>query len=351
MPTISTDQQANNRALDFLQRFFEEHGLHVVRCSFNGFGSIVATTVKDTKTPKVMLTAHLDVVPGPSELFELREADGKYYGRGVYDMKFAIASYMHVCDQLQDALSDYDFGIMITTDEELGGLDGAEKLIELGYRPSVCVLPDGGQNWQLETLAKGFVFGDIEITGQTAHGSRPWEGDSATFRLTEALHELIQLFHGQAFETNSLNISMVHGGEAINQIPGTAQASLDIRYLTLKDYQAITEQLQQISAKHGAVYREKLRGAPGATDLQHPLVKPFVESITHITGREVSGTLSVGSSDARFFAEANIPCILTHPDGGGQHADDEWIDKTGFLQFGDVLVDYLQKVAGVNHIA
>ena len=112
----------------------------------------------------------------------------------------------------------------------------------------------------------------------------------------------------------------------------------------MADYHTITKQLIAISEKHGAKFQENFKGAPGATDLEHPLVKPFVESIIQTTGREVSGTLSVGSSDARFFAEIGVPCILTHPDGGGQHADDEWIDANGVEQFTAVLLSYLAKV-------
>ena len=344
LPTTTNNIAANTEALTYLATFFAEKGLFVAHYDFDGHGALVATTKEGDKTPKVLLGAHVDVVPGPDQLFKLRQADGKLYGRGTYDMKFAIASYMQTLDTIGSDITNYDLGIMITTDEEIGGMYGTERLVEMGYRPEVCILPDGGQNWHLETLAKGFIFGEIQVNGQTAHGSRPWEGDSATFRLVETLHEIVQLFHEQAIDTNSLNISIVEGGDAINQIPGSARATLDIRYLSMTDYQAISEQLTAISEKHGAKFQENFKGAPGATDLEHPLVKPFVESIVQTTGREVSGTLSVGSSDARFFAEIGVPCILTHPDGGGQHADDEWIDATGVEQFTAVLLSYLAKV-------
>lgn len=344
-PTTTSNIAANTEALDYLATFFAERGLFVARYDFDGHGALVATTKEGSKTPKVLLGAHIDVVPGPDELFKLREANGKFYGRGTYDMKFAVASYMQALDVIGQNIANYDLGIMITTDEEIGGMYGTERLVEMGYHPEVCILPDGGQNWHLETLAKGFIFGEIRINGQTAHGSRPWEGDSATFRLVETLHEIVQLFHHQAIDTNSLNISIIEGGDAINQIPGSARATLDIRYLSIGDYHNITEQLTAICKKHGAEYQENFKGAPGATDLEHPLVKPFVDSIIKTTGREVSGTLSVGSSDARFFAELGVPCILTHPDGGGQHADDEWIDAQGVDQFTTVLLNYLAKVA------
>jgi acetylornithine deacetylase/succinyl-diaminopimelate desuccinylase-like protein len=55
--------------------------------------------------------------------------------------------------------------------------------------------------------------------------------------------------------------------------------------------------------------------------------------------------MSVGGSDARHLARVGVPAILTHPFGGAQHANEEWIDKQGVMQFRDVVADYLETVA------
>lgn len=295
-----------------------------------------------------MLGAHIDVVPGEPDLFTLKLEDGKYFGRGVYDMKFAIASYMHVIDALGENLAKYDLGVMIVTDEELGGMNGAAKLIEVGYKPGVCILPDGGQNWHIETLAKGLIFGHIEVNGKAAHGSRPWEGDSAIVRLAAVIQDVHALFKDQHINTNSINFGTIKGGEAINQIPAYAKVTTDIRYTTAHGYTTITKNIADIAARHGAVYVEEFSGVPCITDLAHPMVAPFIASITSVTGREVTGTMSIGASDARFFAKINVPCILTHPDGGEQHAKGEWISKQGYEQFSDVVLDYLNKVGHLS---
>lgn len=346
-PTISGDHNANNKALDYVESFCVAHGLHVKRFSFNGFGALVVTTVKDSKTPKVMLTGHLDVVPASAELFTLREEAGKWLGRGVYDMKFAIAAYMSVIDQLaaSKTLHQYDLGLMITTDEELGGHNGMLRLVEMGYKPDICILPDGGEDWNIETLAKGLSYGHIYATGQTAHGSRPWDGESAIFTLLDAIAELRVLFADQKINSNSLNVGKIEGGEAINQIPANAHATLDIRYIHHEARQRLYAQMQDIFARHHVTYKEEFYDLPVVTDLEHPFVKPFIQSIKKITGHAPTGTLSVGGSDARHLAKAGIPAILTHPYGGKQHGADEWIDKQGALQFCDVLLDYLQKTA------
>lgn len=348
MPTVSSDQEANNAALDYIQAFFDDRGLHCMRYSFNGYGALVATTKKDNKSPKVMMAAHLDVVPGPAELFALREDDQNFYGRGVFDMKLAIAAYMTVIDTLGSNIENYDIGIMITTEEEIGGLNGVRQLVNIGYRPDVCILPDGAKDWQIETFAKGFTYWRIDVAGTSAHGSMPWEGDSATFRLVDLLHELKADFASQTLNTKTLNIGLINGGAAKNQIPAHAYATLDIRYMTNKEHDEIRATIERLCEKHNATFiEEDLGGFPCVNELSHPLIQPFAESIHRITGADVSGTVSFGSSDARFFASHDVPCIITRPAGGGQHADTEWVDRQGCLQYPEVVLDYLEKIARV----
>lgn len=261
-------------------------------------------------------------------------------------MKLAIASYMHVLDKIQDELAAYDIGIMITTEEEIGGLEGIRRLIDIGYRPGVCVLPDGANNWQIETFAKGIIYASVTTHGKSAHGSMPWAGDSATIKLINFLHDLKAHFADQTLNTNTLNVGMLEGGTAVNQVPAQASASLDIRFLSMEDREHIIEEISLLCNTYDAVFEETpLYGHPCVNELSHPLIEPFVKSIEHITGQEVSGTVSYGASDARFFATIDVPCIITRPDGGGQHADDEWVDKKGYEQYREVLIDYLDKVA------
>jgi len=341
----SNDQAACRETLRYIADFCAGHGLHVKEYDFNGVASFVATVKPNDLAPKVMLIAHIDVVPGEPQSYTLTEKDGNYYGRGVYDMKSAAANYMHVLDMLGDDLKNYDLGIMMVSDEELGGRNGVEQLVAEGYRPGICILPDGGQNWDIETLAKGFIQGDIDVAGKAAHGARPWEGDSAIIKLVRVLNEVSHLFDENAMHTSSLNVGMIHGGEAINQIPAHASAALDIRYVKHEDYTHLTGAITDICARYGATFTERVIGTPCVTDLKHPQVVPFVESIAKITGHEATGTMSYGGSDARFFAAVGVPCILTHPEGGEQHAAGEWISKKGFEQFTKVIFDYLHKVA------
>ena len=120
--------------------------------TFEGYSSWVMTT-QSTSSPRIWLVAHLDVVPASTALFSPVVKDGRMYGRGVYDIKMAIACYLRLMRELPHA----DIGMMITTDEEIGGMNGVHRLLEAGYRCDVALLPDGRFNWNLEKEAKGVL--------------------------------------------------------------------------------------------------------------------------------------------------------------------------------------------------
>ena len=203
--TVTDNIATNNEALDFITGYLAERGMHVVRHTYNGAGALIATT-RETKTPAVMFIAHTDVVPAPEKLFTMNEKDGKFFGRGVWDMKFAIASYMTLVDELRDELDAYDFGIMLSSDEEAKD-DGVRAMVEEGFLPRVAILPDGANDWQIETAAKGAYYFIVHFTGKTAHGSRPWLGDSVSFKIHRFMSGLTELFEGQGPKTPTLNVS------------------------------------------------------------------------------------------------------------------------------------------------
>lgn len=344
IPTVTGNHEANHDALDYIERFLKKRGMYTTRLECNGIESLVATTRK-TKTPTVALTAHLDVVPGAEDMFELREVDSKYYGRGTLDMKFAIAAYMQAIDELQYRLSNYDFGIMITTDEEAGGLDGTANLVNNGYLPKVCVLPDGGDEWQVQVASKGFFYMSISVNGSPAHGSRPWLGDNAILRLTEVITEIQKLFPEVNADTDSLNIGRIQGGEAVNQVADYAEALLDIRFVDKASGDKILKAIQQICKKYSAEVNIVIEGVSTHFNLNDPYIAPFVQLITEVTGVEVIGSRTLGSNDTRYLAAHNIPCISVYPKGGGHHGPNEWLDKESFYQFKDIIAGYLEKVA------
>lgn len=352
MPTISDDTAANDMALDYIEKYVARRGMFCRRDRFDGHGTLLASSRKERLlTPKVLLAAHVDVMPGSQSLFALRKKDGLLLGRGVYDMKFSIAGYLQIIDELssKNKLADYDLGLLITTDEEYGGRDGingTDKLIKAGLKPEICILPDStAPGWEVQKVAKGYWRFDVVAKGRTAHGSRPWEGDSATIKLIQGLHKIQDAFKNHGPLTDTLNIGKINGGEAYNIIPHYVTAGVEIRLASEDGYHRTRALVEQICQEHDLTYQDRAFSLPNHTDILHPHIQSYSDSVEKITGKRPVGFVSCGQSDQPYFAAIGTTCIVTCPEGGKHHSEEEWISHKSFLHFMPILHDYLEKTA------
>ena len=355
MPTVSSNFHANNKAITYISEFLSEYGFFVKEFEFDKHSAIFATTQR-TKIPKVILYGHVDVVDAPASMFELTEDDTRLYGRGTIDMKYAIASYLDIVTSHQTSLGKLNLGIMIVTDEEIGG-GSANKILQLGYGGTVAVVPDGGKDWIFEDACKGAWTVKANSSGVGVHGSRPWEGDSASFRLLDFLTETKDLFADQGTETHTLNISQITTTSKSdgtikenpqNRVPHQASATLDIRYTSKKDLEGIEKSITRIAENH-RINLEIIATYPSTNhELTNPLVNGFVKRIIPNTNNKLKTMLSSGANDSSYFEAAGIPCAVVCPPGWGKHADDEWIDKEGFKIFTEALDRFIVEFATIE---
>src|SRR5579884_2120006 len=94
--------------------------------------------------PKVLLCGHLDVVEAPKPEFTASiVGESRMRGRGTADMKGPIAALIDI--MATEPIPG--LGLLVTTDEEIGGENGVNHVLQnLDWRPDVVILPDGGAN-------------------------------------------------------------------------------------------------------------------------------------------------------------------------------------------------------------
>lgn len=344
MPTVTSDRAANNRALDYVDEFLGKRGMHIERFDWNGVGSLVATS-RPTKTPAVFFMGHLDVVPASEGDFTLQERDGRYYGRGALDMKSGIAASLAAVDSLRDHLSDYDFGIMIVTDEETGGFNGAAKLSEAGYLPKVMVIEDGTPGWNLDSASKGIWDITIEASGKSAHGSRPWAGENAIDKIIQAIQGIRALFPELIATSNTMNVGLIQGGMAINQVPAHATAGIDIRFTGTEEYARIRAGVEAALEQHGVTLSNELYGDTMKNDTTNPYLVAYKACMETVIGKEVHWVLAKAANDGRWFSAKGVPCAVFYPEGSGHHSAEEWVAVAALDQMTQLFVSFLQKVA------
>jgi succinyl-diaminopimelate desuccinylase len=270
------------------------------------------------------------------------------YGRGVYDMKGNVLVMMEVMAHFASLENMPSLGLMITTDEEVRGYHGVKYLLEEeGYGCDLAVIPDGSQNFAIINGEKGLMTLRVVSKGKSGHGSRPWIGENAIVRLMENIQRIQSLFPKvEEYERisnwqNSLNIGVIRGGETANQIPDFAECLLDIRTIDNDSQRKLIENITSIVDPYTHVEIVD-QAAPVFIEPDHEYVLKYQEVSEQILQRSVPIVTECGGSDARFFADKDIPVILTNITGGGAHSRDEWANLESFDTLKAIFIAFIE---------
>lgn len=323
----------------------EAYGLHVREWSDGGLPILLATT-RPTLQPKLLIVMHTDVVDASEGQFTMHSDRERLYGRGVWDMKYAIAASMELLETIGPRVSEYDAGFLLTSDEETRNHNVAYAF-EQGVSAACAVIPDGGEDWQLEAAAKGVWCTTATVMGVASHGSRPWEGESASFALHTMLAEIMLLFDGQGPYTDTLNISRLHAGKAHNQLPDLASATLDVRAMNTATMTEKQSAITKIYDRYKASWEVEVYMQPLVHNLENAFLQAFDDSARTETHLPSAPVLSHGGSDASDFMKRDVPCIVTRPKGGAHHAEGEWIDRESLALFVPIMKRFLDQAARV----
>ncbi len=192
--------------------------------------------------PNVLLTTHMDTVPGKLALKE----DKQYiYGRGACDAKGSMAAM--ICAGLDAASAGVEnFGLLFDVGEETD-LAGIKKALYIVKPKHVIVGEPTGLKAGIGQ--KGVLDVKISSIGKAAHSSTPYEGVSAINRLLDILQKLRKMNfpHGDLGLT-TVNIGRMSGGVVSNIIPDYAEAEIEFR--TVKPNKGIIRTLERITNKY-----------------------------------------------------------------------------------------------------
>ena len=243
------------------------------------------------RTDGLLLHGHLDVVPADPKQWTYDPwaaeiAHGCVWGRGAVDMKDMDAMLLAVVrDRVRSGrLPARPVVLCFTADEEAGGLMGAHWLVDehpdlfAGCTEAVgevggfsVTLPGGARTYLVQTAEKGIAWLTVEAEGTEGHGSLP-HSDNAVAELSGALarvadHQwpteitptvgrLLDALEEQtgtrlnpddtehlramlgsigrivrATTRQTANPTVVRAGQKTNQVPRTARAQIDGRFL------------------------------------------------------------------------------------------------------------------------
>ncbi len=320
----------------FIETWFSDRNIPCTFTERNGVPSVNALPASGR--PTVLLMSHIDVVNATDPLFEPIEKDGRLYGRGAIDDKYAAALSMVLLKNRMKAdrrqgLGDgtLPLGVLITGDEEIGGYDGARSALG-GIGCDFCITLDGGRVDKIVVKEKGILRLKLVARGKTAHGARPWQGENAIERLIEDCSIVKGFFEGLTEPEHwhrTMNLSVIRAGESVNQVPDEAEATFDIRYTENDDVDDLIQRIQAaVTSRVIVEEREPLFISPES---------PYRERLLALATGTRTG-IAHGASDARFLPQFNIPGIVWGADGNSsQHSMQEHVVIQSIARLYDLL--------------
>jgi succinyl-diaminopimelate desuccinylase len=312
------------RCADYIEAYLDTHGIAYQRQDYNRVLSFLV--LPKSNRVKVLLMSHFDVVDGPDKLSSPVIRDGRLYGRGSIDDKYAVALSLvlmknHVMRRKASSkkCNEKDtFGLLITGDEESGGIDGAKRLLPQ-IQTQFAIALDGGYPDGIVVKEKGLITLKLVAQGTATHGARPWLGSNSIDNLIDDYRAINPLFIQTQGKPDhwyrTCNIATIKGGLAHNQVPECAEATLDIRYTEEDDVASLIENIRAAMQGKLQVLRKEPLFMGGGSPYLDLLLKhfPSIETICEH-----------GASDARFLSDNAIPGIVWGADGEfSQHSENE----------------------------
>lgn len=330
IPSVDGRTEDKRRIAEFAAGWLRGCGVGVRMFDHPQHPSLIAR-VGDPSARPFLLLAHLDVVPAPEELFTMRRDGGRVSGRGVLDDKGPSALLMVLMADLAGLPHPPAVELALTTDEEIGSADGVARLVADGVfgSPRAIIAIDGGGEDAVVHAEKGVAHITLEAAGRSAHNSTPWVGDNAIEKIWRCYERIKAAFPAEGGGDDrwhhTVSIGRIQGGLFVNQVPGSARAEIDIRFVEPHDA-AGAERIIRGCLEDGVTLAHCGGGEPFSTAPDDPLLRAYAGAMNEALGKPVRIVREHGATDARFFRSFGVPIWLHDPLGDGMHTDDEWMD-------------------------
>jgi succinyl-diaminopimelate desuccinylase len=321
----------------------------------------------------LLYDGHLDTVPFDADAWTHdplgERVDDRVYGRGATDMKGAVASMLFAVRAFVATAADppVDLVFAFVSDEEVGGDAGLPALLEDGLlQADGCVIgePTCEAGRHSVTVAdRGSIWVTLEASGEGAHGSRPPLGINAIDRLYGAVETVRERFGSrrleiasdvvpiveesveyyapsmgedtarELFRYPSINLGILEGGEAINSVPQSARAGIDVRLTAGVHTPDVLAGIRECVADCEGITIADVSWSVGTAEaLDSPLVDAVASTAASVTGTRVYRRSATGGGDAKKLRNAGIPTVEFALGTDTVHAPDEYVPV-------DVLVD------------
>jgi len=240
-----------------------------------------------------------------------READARYWGPGVLDMKAGVVMALAAVSILQELGLDRPVCLLLNSDEEVGSSASWQITEELALASSAVFVLEPAQGLAYKTARKGVGQYTVRVTGVAAHSGVDFErGHSAVLELAK----LVQTISGftDLSAQRTVNCGVIAGGTRSNVVAQHASAEVDVRIARASDALRVEKLFRKlkVSDPHcrleitGGINRPPMERKAGTIALFKK-----ARGLAAELGFELDEASTGGGSDGNFTAALGIPTL------------------------------------------
>jgi len=201
---------------------------------------------------QVLGLGHIDTVwnVGTLQRMPWKQADGRLWGPGVFDMKAGVAYLMFAARALRELGLEARrrFVVQLNSDEEIGSPSSTPQVRKEAAQSAAVLVtePSAGLEGNLKTSRKGGATFEVSVEGVATHAGLDFAaGASAILELTrqiQAASAWTDLEQGV-----TVNPGVARGGSASNVVAEQAWAEFDVRFSTREQGARIEERFASLA--------------------------------------------------------------------------------------------------------
>ena len=359
--------RSNKKMINFMADYLNGHGVKSsIALNQEETKADLIATIGPMVKGGIVLSGHTDVVPVDgqdwnTDPFEMKNINGLLYGRGTCDMKGFIAVVMALVPEMTKLDLKRPIHLVFSYDEEVGCLGAPAliaRLIKEVPMPHAAIIGEPS-SMKLVNAHKGVSIYETIIKGVPGHSSQTQSGVNAI----DIASECIRYLKSKAEEFankggrderleppyNTINISMINGGTALNIIPGECKIMWDCRSIGSVDSDLLLEEFNNYcQEKLIAPLEKNFDGISIVTNLSAniPPLAPSHDNPAEALVRQLTGqnqALGVAfAAEAGLFQKADIPSVICGPGSVDQaHQPNEFVE----VSLIDACTEFVQKIA------
>ncbi|MBB5058383.1 glutamate carboxypeptidase [Granulicella aggregans] len=320
----SDDPAAVNRANDFVAELAKALGAKAKIHKQKHFGHILELHFgpQRSKQKPLLLLGHLDTVwpMGTLKSMPWREADGRFWGPGVLDMKAGVIMALTALRSLResDALTR-PVTLLLNSDEEVGSTVSRPITESLAGESAGVFVLEPAQGLAYKTARKGVGEYRLHVTGVASHSGVDFDRGHSAIREIARLVETVSGFTDPT-RKRTVNCGVIGGGTRSNVVAAEAFAEVDVRIAKASDAARVGKLFRSLKVTdkacrltvEGGINRPPMERTSGTVALFKQARQLAAE-----LGFTLDEASTGGGSDGNFTSALGIPTL----DGMGAVGD------------------------------